>query len=162
MRGESNIPAARGKLSASTWNRPIVGPTRRLWAILQETLSWPRRGSFFTSLMPNLLVPYVREAIRASQAVRIDADVATQPGETDGFGAQLLHAPSAPARPGCIHHSSRQRCLPQPLGGQRWRGVGNPAPRDEALDYRLFTGDSVDSGIPNHHHPDTGPARHGA
>ena len=43
-------------------------------------------GSLFTSLLPVLLVPGIREAIEASNALVVFAcNVATQPGETGGF-----------------------------------------------------------------------------
>lgn len=43
-------------------------------------------GSLFTSIIPNLLVPDITQAIAQSKAVRIlVCNVMTQPGETDGF-----------------------------------------------------------------------------
>jgi uncharacterized cofD-like protein len=43
-------------------------------------------GSLFTSVLPNLLVSDIVEAIRASRAFKVYVcNVATQPGETDGF-----------------------------------------------------------------------------
>ena len=43
-------------------------------------------GSLFTSLVPNLLVPGMTEALTAARApVVLVANLATQPGETDGF-----------------------------------------------------------------------------
>ena len=45
-------------------------------------------GSLYTSVMPNLLVAGVVDALRASTAVRIYVcNVMTQPGETDGYTA---------------------------------------------------------------------------
>ncbi|HJP83099.1 MAG TPA: YvcK family protein [Fimbriimonadaceae bacterium] len=45
-------------------------------------------GSVFTSVIPNLLVPGVAEAIRASQAPKVYiCNVMTQPGESDTFSA---------------------------------------------------------------------------
>jgi len=45
-------------------------------------------GSLYTSVICNLLVPEIREAVLQSQAVKIYiCNVMTQPGETDGFGA---------------------------------------------------------------------------
>jgi uncharacterized cofD-like protein len=45
-------------------------------------------GSVFTSIVPNLLVHGIPEAIRASSAVKVYVcNVMTQPGETDGFTA---------------------------------------------------------------------------
>jgi uncharacterized cofD-like protein len=45
-------------------------------------------GSVYTSVLPNLLVPGVAEAIQQSKAVKVYiCNVMTQPGETDGFTA---------------------------------------------------------------------------
>jgi len=45
-------------------------------------------GSLYTSLMPNLLVPGIAEAIEASRAKRFYVcNIMTQPGETDGMTA---------------------------------------------------------------------------
>jgi len=43
-------------------------------------------GSLYTSIVPNLLVPGIAQAIRHTQALRVYVcNLATQPGETDGF-----------------------------------------------------------------------------
>jgi uncharacterized cofD-like protein len=43
-------------------------------------------GSLYTSILPSLLLPELAEAIRASSAVRVFVcNVATQPGETEGY-----------------------------------------------------------------------------
>src|SRR6185436_2107551 len=45
-------------------------------------------GSLYTSILPNLLVDGVADAIRESQALRIFVcSLMTQPGEPDGFDA---------------------------------------------------------------------------
>lgn len=55
-------------------------------------------GSLYTSLIPNLLLPEIREAIRLSPARKVYvANLMTEPGETDGMGvadhvrAVILH-----------------------------------------------------------------------
>lgn len=156
VRGESNIPAARGEII----NVSLEPPNCRAYpetvrAILQADLILAAPGSFFTSLMPNLLVPYVREAIRASQAVRLYVcNVATQPGETEGFDVSdhmrhlRLHAQDA-----FTTVLANDAYRNHPADDTRIEWVTLP-PEDEVLDYRLFTGDIVDSTIPNHHHPD--------
>jgi uncharacterized cofD-like protein len=57
-------------------------------------------GSWFTSVLPHLLVPDLRRAIVASPARRlVTVNVAPQPGETEGLGPESLldvlaeHAP---------------------------------------------------------------------
>jgi len=43
-------------------------------------------GSLYTSLLPNLLVPDLADALRVSRALKFFiCNVATQPGETDGY-----------------------------------------------------------------------------
>jgi uncharacterized cofD-like protein len=55
-------------------------------AILDADLIIAGPGSLFTSILPNLLVKDIRQAVAASPALRIYVcNVATQPGETDGF-----------------------------------------------------------------------------
>ena len=51
-------------------------------------------GSLYTSILPNLLVPDISAAVRASQALKIYVcNVATQPGETDGYSCgDHIHA----------------------------------------------------------------------
>jgi uncharacterized cofD-like protein len=45
-------------------------------------------GSVFTSVVPNLLVPEIRDALAQSRAARVYVcNVMTQPGETDGYTA---------------------------------------------------------------------------
>jgi len=45
-------------------------------------------GSLFTSVMPNVLVPRVRQAILESRAVKLYVcNIVTQPGQTDSFAA---------------------------------------------------------------------------
>jgi len=58
-------------------------------------------GSLYTSIMPNLLVDGVAEAVRNSHAIKIYiCNVMTQPGETDGFTASM-HAKAI------INHAGR-------------------------------------------------------
>ncbi|MBX6350043.1 MAG: YvcK family protein [Clostridia bacterium] len=94
-------------------------------------------GSLYTSVLPNLLVPDLREAIRRSRALRVYVvNVMTQPGETDGMtAAEHLAAVEALLGPGAIDavivHEG-------PLGEERlraYRALGSePVPVDaEAL-----------------------------
>jgi len=58
-------------------------------AILDADLIIAGPGSLYTSVMPNLLVADVRNALTASRALKVYVcNVATQPGETDHFSAQ--------------------------------------------------------------------------
>lgn len=87
VKGESNIPEAHKKIKrlftepANCEALPEV-----LTAIAQADLIILGPGSLFTSVIPNLLVKGIVEAIEASQAKKIYVcNIMTQPGETDEY-----------------------------------------------------------------------------
>jgi len=87
IHGESQIPKAAGRVER-VWLEPdspkAFPPT--LQALLSAELIIVGPGSLFTSILPNLLVPDLANAMRASRALKFFVcNVATQPGETDGF-----------------------------------------------------------------------------
>lgn len=88
--GESQISQASGKIER-VWlepENPLAFPPA-LQAILSADLIIIGPGSLYTSIMPNLLVLDLVEAIRASRAMKFYiCNVATQPGETDGFSSE--------------------------------------------------------------------------
>jgi len=63
-------------------------------------------GSLFTSILPNLLVPEIGDALRSTRAIRIFVvNIMTQPGETTGFSAgDHLSAVSRHIGPGHIDY----------------------------------------------------------
>ena len=87
VRGESQITEAKGKISR-VWlepNNSLAYPPA-IQAILNADLIVVGPGSLFTSLLPNLLVPDLSEALRISRAMKFYiCNVASQPGETDGY-----------------------------------------------------------------------------
>jgi|SRR5450759_4805670 uncharacterized cofD-like protein len=87
--GESNIPKTAGKIKR-VWLEPGNAPAfpPAIAAILSADLIIVGPGSLYTSLLPNLLVSDLAEAIRASRAIKFYVcNVATQPGETDGYSS---------------------------------------------------------------------------
>lgn len=87
MEGQSRI--ARAHDIRRVWITPsTVRPaTEALEAIGSAELIVIGPGSLYTSLLPPLLVPGIREALTATRAPRIFVcNVATQIGETEGFG----------------------------------------------------------------------------
>lgn len=85
--GESKIPLVQGRINR-VWlepDNPLAFPPA-VQAILNADLIIIGPGSLFTSILPNLLVPDLAEAIKASRATKFYiCNVATQTGETDGF-----------------------------------------------------------------------------
>jgi uncharacterized cofD-like protein len=87
IEGESQIPEVAGQVRR-VWLEPNNPPAfpQALRALLTADLIVVGPGSLYTSILPNLLVPDIAEAIRSSRALKIYVcNVATQPGETDGY-----------------------------------------------------------------------------
>jgi uncharacterized cofD-like protein len=85
VEGESRIPEMAGRVQR-VWldpnNPPAFPPV--LQALLNAELIVIGPGSLYTSLLPNLLVPEVLAALRASRALKVYVcNIATQVGETD-------------------------------------------------------------------------------
>jgi hypothetical protein len=87
VKGESIIPTAKLPIERVYLqpDEPHAFPPA-IQAILNADLIVAGPGSLYTSVIPNLLVIDIVKAIRASTAPRIYiCNVATQPGETDGY-----------------------------------------------------------------------------
>lgn len=90
VEGESRIPEMPGRVR-HVWLEPSTPPAfpDAIRAILSADLIVVGPGSLYTSIIPNLLVPDIAQAVRASRGLRIMiCNVATQPGETDGFSCK--------------------------------------------------------------------------
>ncbi len=153
VEGESALPKAGGQIE-----RVFLQPAHAraypeaVRALLQADLIVAGPGSFFTSVLPNLLVDSIREAICASSAVRIYVcNVATQAGETDGFSvvdhlSQLkLHANGA--FPAVLANDAYDVSKP-PSGKSAWVTLPPDAPPHG---YRILTADVVDRERPWRH-----------
>jgi uncharacterized cofD-like protein len=85
--GESNIPLARKRikrLSISPDHAEAYDPA--VVALLSADLIVIGPGSLYTSVLPNLLVEGISHALRFAPAEKVYVcNVATQPGETDGY-----------------------------------------------------------------------------
>lgn len=87
VEGESRIPAAAGRVSR-VWlepnNPPAFPPVIR--ALLSADVILIGPGSLYTSILPNLLVPDVLAALRASRALKIFiCNIAIETGETESY-----------------------------------------------------------------------------
>lgn len=156
VRGESRIPEAKGHIM-----RVFLEPEscraypETVRAILSADLILAAPGSFFTSLMPNLLVPYVRKAITASRALRLYVcNVATQPGETEGYTVDdhmvQLRRHAGDAFTAVLANDRYDESNPPP-GGVEW--VTLP-PKGQSLDYALYSSDLIDEELPWRHDPE--------
>ncbi|MEW6716347.1 MAG: gluconeogenesis factor YvcK family protein [Chloroflexota bacterium] len=85
--GESKIPKTSGRVRR-LWLEPHDPPAfpKAIRKILEADLIVVGPGSLYTSILPNLMVPDISNALRASKALKIFiVNLATQPGETDRY-----------------------------------------------------------------------------
>jgi uncharacterized cofD-like protein len=88
-RGEAQIPEANSPIKRVSLTLEDAEPTEdALIAIGQADIIVMGPGSLYTSILPNLIIKGMAEAIAASSAYKIYVcNVMTQQGETDGFSA---------------------------------------------------------------------------
>jgi uncharacterized cofD-like protein len=151
IEGESHIPEAAGKVR-HVWLEPNNPPAfpQVIREILGADLIIIGPGSLFTSILPNLLVPDLAEAVKASRALKIFiCNVATQPGETDGFSCGD-HLHSIEEHVGdrifdiVVVNQKRDIELDQPL---EWVTVDD----DIEEHYAVYRADLVDENYPWRH-----------
>jgi uncharacterized cofD-like protein len=160
VQGESNISA-----STSAIRRVYLEPRHpsaypeAVKAILEADLLVVGPGSLYTSVLPNLMVEGIRRALIASDAVKVYVcNVATQRGETDGFGvrehfqALLSHLPDNPFDY-VVANDNFSQSIPA-----EWRvSAVRPGGQAEAADLgpaRLVLSDVVDPHTPLRHDPE--------
>ncbi len=87
--GETNIVAAGKKIERMNLLPAHAAATKSaVKAIMEADMLLLGPGSLYTSVITNLLVPEIREAVLSSQAVKVYiCNVMTQPGETDGYSS---------------------------------------------------------------------------
>jgi uncharacterized cofD-like protein len=151
VQGESQIPKSNGKVR-HVWLEPNNPPAfpQAIQAILAAELIVIGPGSLYTSLLPNLLVPDIAEAIRASRALKLYVcNVATERGETNGYSVgDHIHAIEEHVLAGlfdiAVANSNDREKLPT---GVDWVTV------DQGLDeaYRVYQADLVDTLYPWRH-----------
>ena len=120
--------------------RPAALPAA-LQAIREADLILMGPGSLYTSVIPNLLVEGVVEAICRSEALKISVcNIMTQEGETEGYTAadhvdallshgapglvDLCLANSAPVRPGLVEKYREEDAAPILVDRERIRAMG--------------------------------------
>ena len=150
--GESSIPK-QGWPIERVYLEPDGVPAYpgALQAILDADMIVLGPGSLYTSILPNLLVSDVTKAIRASTALKVYVcNVATQPGETDGFSVEdHLHALEMHVGPALCPYVLANNQLDRLANDANYLLVelreGLPRP------YRLLQGNLVDEENPWRH-----------
>lgn len=157
IEGESQIPEVGGRIEriSLTPSRVRAYP-EALRAILNAEIIVIGPGSLFTSLLPNLLVDGIPEAIRASTALKIYiCNIATQRGETDGFTvADHIYAIERHVGRGVFRVVLANNAHPTENAGARTIYV-QPAPPDSDVRerYQVIETDLTDPQRPWRHSP---------
>lgn len=151
--GESSITEANGAIER-VYLEPDDAPAYpdAVHALLEADLIVAGPGSLYTSVLPNLLVPDVTRAVRASRALKVYVcNVATQRGETDGYSvgdhiAALETHVGKGLFPVVLANGNQDVRFDAPPGVEL-------VPVDHPLDagYRVVTADLVDRAHPWRH-----------
>ena len=84
--GEKNIGVVGKKIQQIEYITPVSASKEAVEAINEADLLIYSIGSLYTSLIPNLIIPEIKEAIRNSKASKVYfANLMSQPGETDNY-----------------------------------------------------------------------------
>ena len=156
VHGQSLIAKATG--IETVWLTPhdVRAADDALRAIAEAELIVIGPGSLFTSILPSLLLPEIRDALMAAPGLRVYAcNVATQQGETDGFDlAEHVEALERHSAAGIVDvvlaNNQFAARAPRAWGAQavrlRWPPIGGSTPR-------LVLDDVVDPDNAHHHDP---------
>ncbi len=150
--GESLIPQADGRIQR-VYLQPadVRAYPPALKAIFQADLVVMGPGSLYTSILPNLLIPDLAEALQRSRAPKVYVcNLATQPGETDDYtvadhvASILQHVPT-----GCLDIvlANDNLSIPPDRGGGQTVYVAPLSPPDVTM----VTADLVDEARPWRH-----------
>ncbi len=151
--GESQIPKSGGRIMRVFLEPEVTRAyPEAVRAILHADLVIAGPGSLYTSVLPNLLVREIVDALRATSARKVYiANVATQKGETDGYTVgdhvRALHEHmGVDVFQWVIYNTNYRPALPP---GIAWV---KPGPNDRDT-FSLVGGDVVDEHKPWRHDP---------
>jgi len=151
VQGESRIPTFPGRISRVHLDpgEPPAYP-EAIRALLGADMIVIGPGSLYTSILPNLLVPDLAGAIRASRAFKVYVcNVAAQPGETEGYDCgQHLAALESHVGGGLVDGILVNNCI---LPNLPERVSPVPLAQESSLTVPSFPADVVDPERPWRH-----------
>jgi len=157
VEGESKIPKQNAPIS-QVFLKPdgaLLNP-EALQAIMNAELVVIGPGSLYTSILPNLLVEGMVEAIKASPALKVYiCNLASQEGETEGYDVndylRVLHEHVGSNIFDFVLVNSNNSYTP--TGGQS-QVIFRPEDSTRHPEVRFIEADVVNVRIPSHHDPD--------
>ena len=86
VRGESNIPKYANRIQEVFYQEEVKATDEALRAILEADVIIFGIGSLYTSILPNVVIRELREALLKTKATKVYlCNAMTQPGETDDY-----------------------------------------------------------------------------
>lgn len=86
VRGESNIPNMSNHIREVFYEEKVHATQEAIEAILNADLIIFGIGSVYTSILPNTIIPEIKQALNETEAVKCYiCNAMSQPGETDGY-----------------------------------------------------------------------------
>lgn len=157
IQGESNIGHSGGIIeNIAIEPADVEAYPESVRAILEADLIAIGPGSLYTSILPNLMVKGIADALRATSAYKVYiCNVATQPSETEGYTlAEHVLALEKHIGRGVFQAVLANNAYPQENAGVNTRYVAPAAPHHEILQrYELRYTDLTDVERPWRHDP---------
>src|SRR6202521_162627 len=157
VEGESKIPKRNPPIS-QVFLKPDAAQLNpeAAQAILSAELVVIGPGSLYTSILPNLLVEGMVEAIKASPALKVYiCNLAAQHGETDGYDVddylRVIHEHVGSNIFDFVLVNSNHAHMP--TGGQS-QVIFRPEDSSGHPEVRFISADVVNVRVPSHHDPD--------
>lgn len=155
--GESKITAAGGQIEMmSLVPEDVAAYQGSVQAILEADIVVIGPGSLYTSILPNLLVKGIADALRSTRAFKIYlCNIATQPGETSDFSvADHVLALEKHIGRGVFQVVLANNATPSENAGVNTRYV-TPVPENHEIRqrYTIYATDLVDEARPWRHDP---------
>ena len=86
VRGESNIPRFSNNIKEVYYEEKVKATREAVSAIMDSDVVVLGVGSLYTSILPNVIIPEIKEALHKTNAkIVYYCNVMTQPGETDAY-----------------------------------------------------------------------------
>jgi uncharacterized cofD-like protein len=152
VEGESSIPSFPGRIKRVQLEPgdPPAYP-EALHAILNANMVVIGPGSLYTSILPNLLIPDILAALKATRAFRVFVcNVATQMGETDGYSCmQHVEAIESHVGKGIFDQIVANDCYSEKLPD----GIAWVQDVNGGKSIPLYHTELVDRDRPSHHDP---------
>lgn len=89
VKGEENIPHLDNKITRVFYEEEVHATPDAIRAITETDLIIYGIGSVYTSILPNVIIPEISNALQDTRARRVYfCNAMTQPGETDGYSVE--------------------------------------------------------------------------